>query len=102
MADIQDRIASAFEECPVVEHTAPGMVRVISFTDVYRVDVRSEVCECPDFQYHLDGHGRCKHVIAALVATEQLEIDLPGPELLADIDDHDADPIPAEATRSRP
>ena len=72
MADVEDRVLSAYRDVIAVEHTSPGMVRVITWGGAYTVDARHEVCECPDYEYNLDGEGRCKHLYSALDATDQL------------------------------
>jgi len=74
MADRTDRACAALVDVVAVEHTAPGMVRVVTVSDAYTVDARHEVCECPDYEYHLDGEGRCKHLWAALDATDQIDL----------------------------
>jgi len=74
MADTYDRILAAQTDVVAVEHHAPGMVRVVTVADSYVVDARHETCECPDYEYHLEGAGRCKHLWAALDATDQLDL----------------------------
>jgi hypothetical protein len=91
MADQIDRIESSYTDVLAVERHAPGMVRVVTHSDAYVVDARHETCECPDFEYHLDGQGRCKHLYAALRETDQLNT----PVLLGLDDDLDtpSDPV---------
>jgi len=72
MADHVDRLVSSYVDVVAVEYNAPGMVRVVTVSDAYIVDCRQEVCSCPDFEYNLDGEGRCKHINAALRETDQL------------------------------
>lgn len=72
MADHTNRILASYTDVVAVEHTAPGMVRVVTHSDSYTVDARHEACECPDYEYNLDGQGRCKHLWAALRETDQL------------------------------
>jgi len=74
MSDIHDRAHAACTDIVAVEHVAPGMVRVVTVHDSYRVDAREERCECPDWEFHLDGDGRCKHLWAALDATDQIDL----------------------------
>lgn len=74
MSDIHDRVHAACIDVVAVEHTAPGMVQVVTINDSYQVDAREERCECPDWEYNLDGDGRCKHLWAALDATGQIEL----------------------------
>jgi len=74
MSDIHDRAHAACTDVVAVEHVAPGMVRVVTVHDSYQVDAREERCECPDWEYHLDGDGRCKHLWAALDATDQIDL----------------------------
>jgi len=87
MADAADRVLAAYDDVAAVEHTAPGMVRVVTFSDVYTVDVRHEACECSDFEYNLNGAGRCKHLWAALDATDQLPAAVDGHWLEDDLDE---------------
>jgi len=47
---------------------------VVTVSDSYTVDARHEACECPDFEYNLNGDGRCKHLWAALDATDQISL----------------------------
>jgi len=51
-----------------VETVAPGLVKVVSWSDAYPVDVRGEGCNCPDQQYHLTPDAKCKHEHAAMLA----------------------------------
>jgi predicted nucleic acid-binding Zn finger protein len=74
MADTADRILGALTDVVAVEHVAPGMVRVVTVSGAYVVDARHESCECPDFEYNLDGAERCKHLWAALDATDQYDL----------------------------
>lgn len=76
MSDVHDRVLGAATDVLDIEHVAPGMTRVTTLSDSYRVDVRHERCECPDWEYHLDGDGRCKHLWAALDATDSVGIGL--------------------------
>jgi hypothetical protein len=64
-----DRAVRALEDIVAVEHVAPGMVRVVSWSDAYTVDARGEGCECPDKEYNLDSGDFCKHHYAAILAT---------------------------------
>lgn len=92
MADADSRAVAAFEDVVAVESAAPGMVRVVTWSDAYTVDVRDGVCQCPDYEYNLDGQGRCKHLIAARVATDQAPAPAPWP--LADDLDEGPEPLP--------
>jgi hypothetical protein len=69
-----DRAASALLDVVAIERMAPGMVRVVTWSDAYTVDVFHERCECPDMKHHLDGDGRCKHVHAARLVSEQTDL----------------------------
>lgn len=97
MADAYDRVLGSLTDVVAVEKHAPGMVRIITISDAYVVDARNEVCECPDFEYNLDGDGRCKHLWRALLETDQLPLapfvgldsDLEEPAPLPDFDDYD-------------
>jgi hypothetical protein len=61
------RAVRAVEDVVAVESLAPGMVRVVSWSDSYVVDARGEGCACPDKEYN--DAPRCKHEHAALLAT---------------------------------
>jgi len=52
----------------VVETVAPGLVKVVTWSDAYPVDVRGEGCNCPDNQYHLAAGEKCKHEHSAMLA----------------------------------
>lgn len=99
MSDRTDRAVAALEDVVAVERVAPGMVRVVSWSDSYTVDAREGRCECPDQQYNLEGDERCKHYLAARLATSD-EWPAPwdvvgdldqGPEPLPDFEDFEAD-----------
>ena len=97
MKTTPDRVCRAFTGTLAVEHYAPGMVRVWTWSGLHVVDVRHRVCDCRDFEYNLDGRGCCKHIIAALVATNEaafadnLALDVGTHELVDDINDRHAD-----------
>lgn len=67
-----DRAIRALEDVVAIEHMAPGMVRVCTWSDEYVVDARDGGCTCPDQEYNLQGDGRCKHEWAAVLATTEL------------------------------
>lgn len=92
MADQYDRVLASYTDVTALEHVAPGMVRVVTVSDSYVVDARNEVCQCPDFEYHLDGEGRCKHLFSALRETDQL----PTPEVFGYDESLDERPDAAE------
>lgn len=88
-----DRAIAALEDVVAVEHTAPGMVEVVTVSDAYTVDVREGRCTCPDHQYR-DAH--CKHLIRAEIETGQSVVPVidglvddldQGPEPLPDFED---------------
>jgi len=98
MADAYDRILAALTDVVAVEDEAPGMLRVVTLSDEYVVDARHEACECGDYQYRLDGDGRCKHLWHALAVADQIPLpshlalddDLEeGPEPLPDFEQYD-------------
>jgi hypothetical protein len=76
MADRESRAVASLLDVVAVEHYGPGMVRVVSWSEEYIVDVRERRCDCPDMEYQLEGEGNCKHVWAALDATDQLGVDV--------------------------
>lgn len=98
MADQYDRVQSSYTDVLACEHVAPGMIRVVTVSDAYVVDARHEVCQCPDFEYHLDGQGRCKHLYAALRETDQL----PTPEVFGYDESLTERPEPAETDGGTP
>lgn len=63
------RAERAVEDVVAVERMAPGLVRVVTLSDHYVVDARDGGCRCPDAEYTLGGDERCKHELAALLAT---------------------------------
>jgi len=60
------RAERAYTDVVAVERVAPGMVRVVTWSDAYMVDARDGGCLCPDKQYN--DPTRCKHEHAAVVA----------------------------------
>jgi hypothetical protein len=69
-----DRAVRALTDVVACEEIAPGMMRVVTWSDEYRVDARDGGCECQDKQYNEP--AMCKHEIAASVAATG---DLPVP-----------------------
>lgn len=61
-----DRAIRALEDVVAVETVAPGLVRVVTWSDTYHVDARDGGCYCPDKQYN--DAARCKHEHAAIIA----------------------------------
>lgn len=92
MADETSRAFSAYGDVVAVEKDAPGVVRVVTWSDQYVVDVRHERCECDDMQHNLTGDGRCKHLHAARIATDQAPAPAPWP--LTDDLSHGPEPLP--------
>jgi len=84
MADATSRAVAALEDVVAIEREAPGMVSVVSVSDEHVVDVRGERCDCADMEYNLEGEGRCKHLHAARIATDV--VDVPGLDLVDDLD----------------
>ena len=78
MADATDRAVAALEDVVAVERIAPGLLRVVTWSDAYPVDARGAGCNCPDKQYNEP--ERCKHELGALLATS----DLPTPFTVTD------------------
>ena len=74
-----DRAVRAFEDVVAVEHMAPGMVRVVTWTNSYPIDAWGDGCNCPDKRYN--DVPFCKHELAALAA----DVDrLPSPGIETD------------------
>jgi len=73
------RAARAYTDVVAVERTAPGLVRVVTFSDAYYVDARGAGCNCPDKQ-HNDA-PLCKHELAAIAADTDT---MPGPHHVTD------------------
>lgn len=63
---MSDRAIRAVEDVVAVEEFAPGLCRVVTFSDAYVVDARDGGCQCPDKQYN--DAPRCKHEHAAVLA----------------------------------
>jgi len=68
------RAVRAFSQIASVERLGGDIVRVVSISDTYVVDVREQRCECPDYERNLDRRGHCKHLIAALDATGEVDL----------------------------
>jgi len=62
----EQRAIAAFEDVVAVEDVAPGMVRVVTWSDAHMVDARDGGCMCEDKQYR--GVPMCKHELAALTS----------------------------------
>jgi hypothetical protein len=62
------RAVRALTDVVAVEEYAPGMARVVTFSDAYFIDARGDGCACPDQQYNLGPGELCKHQIAAIIA----------------------------------
>lgn len=62
-----DRAVRALTDVVAVEEYAPGMARVVTWSDDYILDTRGEGCNCPDKEYH--DAPVCKHEYAAMLAT---------------------------------
>lgn len=61
------RAVRALTDVVATEEIAPGMMRVVTWSDEYYVDARGDGCLCPDKEYNLDGVGLCKHELAAVL-----------------------------------
>jgi len=72
------RAERALTDVVAVERIAPGLIKVVTWSDAYPVDARDAGCNCPDKQYH--AAAVCKHEHAALLA----DTDLPAPFVVAD------------------
>jgi hypothetical protein len=59
------RAVRALTDIVAVEDYAPGMCRVVSWSDEYIIDLRGEGCACPD-KMHNDAES-CKHEYAAML-----------------------------------
>lgn len=66
-----DRAENALADVVAVERMAPGMVRVVTWSDAYPIDARGEGCNCPDNQYNLVENAKCKHEHAAMLAMSE-------------------------------
>jgi hypothetical protein len=77
-----DRAVRAFEDVVAIERMAPGMMKIVTWSDAYVVDSRDAGCNCEDKQYNLPDEGaRCKHDWGALLA----DVDaLPSPGIVTD------------------
>jgi len=73
--DADDRAFRALTDVIEVEEQAPGLMRVVTWSDEYMVDARDAGCNCPDKQYRDDVHD-CKHDFAAIMAAND---DVPTP-----------------------
>jgi len=83
----EGRVVRAYTKVAAVERHAPGIVRVVTWSDVHVVDVRHESCDCKDQQYNLGDGERCLHLWAALDATDQLPASVDGHWLEDDLDE---------------
>lgn len=69
----QTRALRAYTDVVAVEHDAEtGLLRVVTLSDSYVVDVREARHQCPD-RTHNDV-GICKHLVAALATTGELDV----------------------------
>lgn len=60
------RAVRALTDVIAAEEVAPGLMRVVTWSDEYYVDARDGGCLCPDKEYH--DAAICKHEYSALVA----------------------------------
>lgn len=88
MATKTDRAIAALEDVVAIERVAPGLLRVVTWSDAYPVDARGAGCNCPDKQYH--DAETCKHEYACILA----DTDLPAPWDVADDLDQGPEPLP--------
>jgi hypothetical protein len=63
-----DRAERALTDVVAVERMAPGLVRVITWSDAWPVDARGEGCNCYDKEYNLGPGEKCKHEHGAMLA----------------------------------
>ncbi|MFW6435705.1 MAG: SWIM zinc finger family protein [Halovenus sp.] len=87
MADDTTRTVDALLDVVAVEDMGPGLVRVVTFSDAYHVDVRERRCTCPDHQYR---EAQCKHLRRADIETGET----PVPVIDGVVDDLDQGPEP--------
>jgi hypothetical protein len=68
-SDSEKRAVKALTDVVAVEQYAPGMVRVVTWSDAYIVDARGGGCNCPDKEYniHESTASSCKHEQAAML-----------------------------------
>ena len=59
------RPVRALTDVVAVEEHAPGMARVVTWSDAYVIDARGAGCNCPDKEYH--DAPMCKHEYAAVL-----------------------------------
>ena len=93
-----------------VEQYAPGMVRVVTWSDSYVVDARGGGCNCPDKEYNLpsDGATKCKHEHAAMLYDSELfpefdvDNDLSTPTLSSSDDQTTTDEVATDGGHDRP
>lgn len=63
-----DRAVRALTDVVAAEEVAPGLMRIVTWSDEYHVDARDAGCNCPDSQHNLGPGEWCKHRFAALLA----------------------------------
>jgi hypothetical protein len=71
----EERAVRALTDVVEVEEQAPGLMRVVTWSDAYMVDARDAGCNCPDKKYR-DDISMCKHDAAAILAMRD---DIPTP-----------------------
>lgn len=62
------RAVRALTDIVAVKSYAPGMCKVVSWSDEYILDMRGEGCACPDAKHNLESGEHCKHQYAAMLA----------------------------------
>jgi len=99
----ETRAERALTDVVAVEELAPGLARVVTWSDAHDVDMRNGGCHCEDKQYNIDGGMHCKHEFGAMLFARNdipgvsMDDDLGGQTLVADggqvmaDDDHPAD-----------
>jgi len=79
----ETRAERALTDVVAVEKLAPGLARVVTWSDAHDVDMRNGGCHCEDKQYNIDGGMHCKHELGAMLFARN---DIPGVSMDDDLD----------------
>lgn len=62
------RAVRALTDVVAVEEYAPGMSKVVTWSDEYILDTRGDGCNCPDAKHNLGPGEHCKHEVSVMLA----------------------------------
>lgn len=71
----EKRAVRAFTDVLAVEHDEDtDLLRVVTLSDAHLVDDRDKLHQCPDRKHNIGDGGVCKHLVAALATTDEIDV----------------------------